>query len=98
MDGCIKATAEEIAAFESMFGVRLPPDMRTYYETIGGTQMGEGDQAYMAFWPLSKVMPVSLVLPSWTASHLRGIEDHLPDADKHFLFMDHLIHRLRALS
>jgi len=52
------ASEREIAAFEERYGVRLPSDLRAYFATLNGGDLGrEGsmDQEMFSFWRLDQV-------------------------------------------
>ena len=48
---------EALAAFETRYGVILPPAFRDYFARLDGT--GEhSDDAHLRFWPLAEVEPI----------------------------------------
>jgi hypothetical protein len=52
------ATAEEIANFESRYGVHLPSDMRYYVSTVNGMGHGVMDDDMLSLWPLHSFKPL----------------------------------------
>lgn len=78
-------SSSEIAAFESKFGVKLPPDVRDYFCAADGTG-DDMDECLFRFWPLAEVKPVHQVL----------VSDRFEYPDRHsypgcFVFADHCI-------
>ena len=56
------ATASQIEAFEAKYGVRLPADLRDYFETVNGFDMdktGFCDNNLFSFFPIEEVLPVN---------------------------------------
>ena len=52
------ATEQEIASFEARYGVRLPEDLRAYFTSLNGGDLGhEGsmDHEMISFWRLDQV-------------------------------------------
>src|SRR5689334_1384706 len=67
-------SAEDLAAFEARYGLRLPPEVRLYFTTVNGVlggRDGAWDSDLIAFWPLADVQPLSVLMP----------ESRIPDAD-----------------
>ena len=50
-------TVGDIAAFESRYSVRLPPDFRLYIETVNGGALGRGsmDHQGIGFWRFDEI-------------------------------------------
>src|SRR4030095_13637560 len=67
----------EIAQFEAKYTVRLPRDLREYFEMVNGFQEHTSDENCISFWALDEVVPVNKY---WSS----GIEG----GDSHFAFAD----------
>ncbi len=70
------ATGEEVDAFEQRNGVKLPADLREYFQRLNGIDM---DAGLFRFWPLARL--ISLKLPPSV----------LGEADRYFLFADYMV-------
>ena len=54
----IPATLDHLRAFEDRYGVRLPPDLRSYFATLNGGDLGHDgsmDSEMICFWRLDQV-------------------------------------------
>ena len=75
------AGADEIAAFERRYNIRLPDDVRAYFERVNGVvggRDGAWDDEMIALWELSDVRPLN-----------EEIENCLtPSAEQYFVFAD----------
>jgi hypothetical protein len=81
-----------IADFEHRYGVRLPEDVRQFYQLMDGMETNDSDDEWICFWPLSKVGTVPERLSdSRGIPDYGGIERSLPDASSYFVFADHSI-------
>jgi len=52
------ATEEQLQAFETHYGVRLPSDLRSYFKTLNGGDLGHNgsmDAEMICFWRLDQV-------------------------------------------
>jgi len=79
------ATANEIAAFEAKYSIKLPADVREYFTAANGTG-DDMDEGLYRFWPLSEVQPVHDVLVSEQFTYRDRFA--YPDC---FAFADHCI-------
>jgi hypothetical protein len=81
---------EEIGAFESRCGVRLPPDLRDFYMTVDGMESGRSDPDLLKFLHLAAVVSVS---EGWL-DQCRNVPEYanaintFPDPERHFLIAD----------
>src|SRR5258708_507406 len=96
------ATPEQLAAFESQHGLRLPADLRNYFLTLNGGELGrEGsmDDANISFWRLDQVRTqveegtgqradLFLFADFLLDSHLYGIELHAEPESPTPVFLD----------
>lgn len=76
------AAASQIAAFEEKYRVRLPADLRDYFETVNGfdlTKTGWCDDNCFSFFPVEEVVPLS----DWWWKD--------PDGDHYFILVDFMI-------
>ena len=69
-------TNDDIQAFETQNGVRLPADLRAYFQRLNGIDM---DPGLFRFWPLSRVIP----LKSSSAVAL--------ETGRYFIFADYMV-------
>lgn len=75
------ATSSEITAFEEKYGIRLPADVRAYFETVNGTLLGAynmEDRDLLSFWHLDQVR-------TFAEEGIKGD----PDAAHSFVFADY---------
>ncbi|HET7462751.1 MAG TPA: SMI1/KNR4 family protein [Longimicrobium sp.] len=78
------ATPAELEAFEILHRVRLPDDVRAWFLTLNGVDLGKDgpmDGLYVTFWNLSQVRPVPDEVP----------DRHFPGAERHLVFADYLL-------
>lgn len=76
------ASESQMAAFEQKYGVRLPADLRDYFETVNGFDLnktGWCDGNCFSFFALEEVVPLS---DEWWKD---------PDGDHYFILVDFLI-------
>jgi hypothetical protein len=71
-----RASEDEIQAFELRNGVKLPVDLREYFQRLNGIDLAPG---FFRFWPLSRLIP--LKSPSFT----------ILAADRYFIFSDYMV-------
>ena len=80
------ASDDDIAAFESRYGVVLPADLRAYFATVNGTAVGAygmQDEHLLGFWQLSEVQSFAEILDGDRAT--------APDTGRTFAIADHSI-------
>jgi hypothetical protein len=83
---------QQIESFESRYLVRLPPDLRRYFDTVDGMEEGETDTDMFSFLPLKAVRAIPEEL-----AHFGGIPDYreiirsLADPHRWFVIVDYLI-------
>ena len=87
---------EEVRAFESRCGVRLPPDLRDFYMTVDGMESGESDPDMLEFLHLAAVVNVS---EGWLGQYRSWPEyadatNTLPDPARHFLIADFMLAKI----
>jgi len=75
------SSEEQLLAFESRYGVRLPPDMRDYFAVVDGLDEGQYDDDFFSFWPLGIVERATT----------RYLDCFLEDQASYFIFADHSI-------
>lgn len=78
------ASLQEIEAFERRAGVRLPNDMRDYLLLADGMEEFDMDADLFSFWQLSRIVPISVLLPEPHYEAYRNV----PDAHHCFCFAD----------
>jgi hypothetical protein len=71
------ATPEDLARFESRYGVALPADFATFYRAIDGMPPNEMDDEMIRWWPIDEVKPVN--------DDLKQVHDAYPNQ---FIFAD----------
>jgi len=71
-----RATEEEIQAFEQRHSVRLPADLREYFQRLNGIDSAPG---FFRFLPLSRL--IALKSPSFASS----------ETDRYFIFADYMV-------
>jgi len=81
------ATAADLASFEALYRVRLPPLLRAYFTEVNGIRRtfafdAEMDQDMIRFWPLDEVCPLSV---EWPENPVQR------DADSLFVLADYSI-------
>jgi hypothetical protein len=76
---------EALVAFEQRWQVRLPPDVRSYFEVLNGVTQGNMDEKLLTFWELDRMRPVVAELGEWRYSV------SLPEHENCFIFADFLI-------
>ena len=76
-------SADEILRFEAQAGVRLPADLRTYFETFNGLTDSAMDGELISFWPLARVRSV--------VAELNHQEAVAPDGRALYCFADYSI-------
>jgi len=54
------ATEDEIQAFELRNNVRLPADLREYFQRLNGVDM---DSGLFRFWPIARIIPLKVSTP-----------------------------------
>jgi SMI1/KNR4 family protein SUKH-1 len=70
-----RATEEEIQAFEERNSVRLPADLREYFQRLNGIDSAPG---FFRFWPFSKLIPLkSPSFPTFEADHYFIFADYM---------------------
>jgi SMI1 / KNR4 family (SUKH-1) len=84
---------EDVRAFESRCGVRLPPDLRDFYMSVDGMESGESDPDMLEFLRLAAVVSVS---EGWLGRYRNTSEyvnatSTFPDPARHFLIADFMI-------
>ena len=77
------ASEADIHAFEVRHGVRLPADVRSYFQALNGMAADTWDREFIAFWPLARVRTV--------ADELSHHEPTPPPADAFYCFADYSI-------
>ena len=77
------ASSEAVRAFEARCGVRLPADVRAYFEAFNGTGDDVLDREFVAFWSLDRVRTV--------AEELGHQEPVPPPADAFYCFADYSV-------
>ena len=70
------ATDDDIQAFEEHNGVRIPADLREYFQRLNGIDM---DPGLFRFWPLSRVIPLK-------TSSAVALE-----TNRYFIFADYMV-------
>jgi hypothetical protein len=76
----------EIDAFESKYGVFLPPDLRDYFATVDGM---ESDDYWLEFLRLGAVRSVPDEMADYPA--FSDIVNTLPDAGQHFVIANFML-------
>jgi len=76
---------EELTAFELMYQVSLPADMRDYFLTADGMAQGVSDEALIRFWSLDEIKPIPEEAPDFSDP------SYIEDAQSLFLFADYSI-------
>jgi hypothetical protein len=74
-------SAAELAAFEARYALRVPQEVRDYFLTVDGVlggRDGAWDGDLIAFWPLTDVQPLTVLLP----------ETRVAEADRYIAFAD----------
>jgi hypothetical protein len=71
-----RASEEEIQAFEQRNGVRMPADLREYFQRLNGIDSAPG---FFRFFPLSRL--VALKSPSFAAF----------ETNRYFIFADYMV-------
>src|SRR5215475_3827105 len=69
-------TDDDIQAFEAQNGVRLPADLRAYFQRLNGIDM---DPGLFRFWPLSRVIP------------LKSSSSVALETGRYFIFADYMV-------
>jgi hypothetical protein len=83
---------DEIRAFESRYGVLLPPDLRAYFTTVDGMERWQSDEDMLEFLHLGAVKSVPEELAGF-----RGVPDYgnirntLPNAERYFVIADFML-------
>jgi hypothetical protein len=86
------ARLEMIRAFESRYGVSLPPDLWDYFTTVDGMERWKSDEKMLEFLHLEAVKSVPEELADF-----RGIPDYgnivhtLPNPERYFVIADFMI-------
>ncbi|HEX8905448.1 MAG TPA: TonB family protein [Longimicrobiaceae bacterium] len=78
------ASAGDVAAFETRYGVRLPGDVRAYLLALNGAEdgkLGAMDDRFLSFWNLAELRPLPEEAPGFA---------NFPGAASCFAFADHL--------
>jgi len=84
------ATDADIRAAEVRLGVRLPEDVRRFFETVNGTE-GTSDDLFQT-WSLNEIGAVPIVVAEFGGiSDYRRIASVLPNAAEYFTFADAMI-------
>ena len=76
-------SADAVLRFEAQAGVRLPADVRTYFETFNGFADSAMDRELISFWPLARVRSV--------VAELNHQEAVVPDGRALYCFADYSI-------
>ncbi len=82
----------EVRAFESRYGVSLPPDLWDYFTTVDGMERWESDEDLLEFLHLGAVKSVPEELADF-----RGIPDYgnivntLPNSERYFIIADFML-------
>lgn len=85
-----RATGDAIATFENRFALKLPPDVRAFYERFNGLLAMDTD--LNRFWPIDELDTVAAILaPHSGMPDYSGIGSRLPNAGRYFVFADHSI-------
>lgn len=71
-----RPTKDDLQAFEEQNSLRLPADLREYFQRLNGIDM---DPGLFRFWPLSRLIPVK-------SSSAVALE-----ADRYFVFADYMV-------
>jgi hypothetical protein len=74
----------QLDEFEMRYGVRLPTDLRAYFVTLNGSELGRNgpmDDQLISFWQLSDLRPLSEERPAAP----------IPDTKSYFVFADYSI-------
>jgi hypothetical protein len=83
------ATAAQLAAFESLYHVRLPQDFRSYFELTDGL---DEDAEGIRFWSLADIKQAPDVLTGLNNPSMDlTLPDSLPHPSGYFVFADVLI-------
>lgn len=82
------ATEDEIAEFESRYSVRLPDDLRLYFQQIGGMSDWNFDNNNLTFFPLRMVQSLSEFRGAIDGQTVSSIID---DPKRTFVIADFLI-------
>ena len=76
---------QELTAFESMYQVSLPSDLRDYFLNVNGMAEGVTDNALIRFWSLNEVKPIPEEAPDYADPSC------IQEAQSFFLFADYCI-------
>ena len=74
----------QLDEFERRYGVRLPTDLRAYFTTLNGSELGKNgpmDSHLISFWHLSELCPLHEERPAAP----------IPDGKSYFVFADYSI-------
>ncbi|MBC8117065.1 MAG: SMI1/KNR4 family protein [Candidatus Saccharimonas sp.] len=89
-DANVGASDDEIAAFESRYGVSLPATISQFYRRFNGIELM--DENSILFWPIHEIGSVPEKLSDFRGvPDYGGIEKSLPDSESYFVFADHSI-------